>query len=141
MKDRMSRDHKKRKEFKVDQMLCTAEEKYPTDFKKCMENFNYMSLMFIGVFDKSMFDLNSMNIEVFITNTMNRRRTNRSMVKPILVCLIVNSYFSNNHSGFHDFNAPAFFTTGRVSQRPVQSRIVVQRNTGHQHPNWLYEIE
>lgn len=79
MKDRMSRDHKKRKDFKVDQMLSIVQEKDSTDYEKCKQNFKYMSLMFIGVFNKAMFDQVTMNAEVFLTNNVLRRRMMRGV--------------------------------------------------------------
>lgn len=88
MKDRMSRDHKKRKHFKVDQMLSIVEQKDSTDYQKCKQHYKFMSMMFIGVFNKAMFDQTTMNVEIFLMNNMQRRRMSRG-AQPVLVRIIV----------------------------------------------------
>lgn len=50
MKHRMSRNHKKRTEFKIDNMLTDKLNKIRQD--KNLGSGNYMSLMFLGFFDK-----------------------------------------------------------------------------------------
>lgn len=82
MKDRMSRSHKSRKDFKVDQMLTTAEQKYRTDFQKCKDLYEYMSLMFIGVYNKYLFDQQTVKTDVYISNAPQRKRMFKVGTKP-----------------------------------------------------------
>ena len=75
MKERMSRGHKKRHGFKVDSLLFTNKNRLEEEKEKGPGN--YMSLMFLGFYNKSLPEEQFAEVEIVISKISHMKRKDR----------------------------------------------------------------
>lgn len=74
MKERMSRKHKNRKNFKVDSILSTVTNKNRLEAEKSRGPGNYMTLMFLGFYNKALLEEQFVEVEIVISKISHMKR-------------------------------------------------------------------
>lgn len=74
MKDRMSRTHKSRQNFRVDSLLSTVTKKQALEDEKNGAPNNYMTLMFLGFYNKLMVDEQFVEVEIVVSKISQMKR-------------------------------------------------------------------
>lgn len=92
MKDRMSRNHKRRKTFKVDSLLSMVVNKSSTEAEKNNTPGNYMTLTFLGLINKAMLKEQLVEINLIISKISHLKRKDSFKAKQDNVSLILNSF-------------------------------------------------
>lgn len=74
MKERMSRKHKTRKSFKVDSLLSTVTNKQRLEAEKNGCPNNFMTIMFLGFYNKAINEEQFVEVEVIISQISHMKR-------------------------------------------------------------------
>lgn len=74
MKDRMSRNHKKRENFRVDSLLATITRKHAIEEENSGAPNNFMTLMFLGFYNKLMVDEQFVEVEIVLSKISQMKR-------------------------------------------------------------------
>lgn len=94
MKDRMSRSHNKRKNFKVDSLLKAEKDSMPG---------NYMTLTFLGFYNKALPKEQPVDVKLVISKISHLKRKDNKAMRD--VSLIVNFYFWQRGATLNFLNA------------------------------------
>lgn len=97
----MSRNHSRRKHFKVDSIyLNLIHNNVPADVKsENSTNHNYLTLQFIGFFDKNLFDTKPIRVDIYVTGNDDSAK---ELVRDLRVLSFSNFVLDN------DFNEHSF---------------------------------
>lgn len=74
MKERMSRNHKARKDFKVDSLLTIMTNKQRVEAEKHGCPNNFMTIIFLGFYNKAVVEEEFVEIEVVISQISHMKR-------------------------------------------------------------------
>lgn len=74
MKERMSRKHQNRKNFKVDSMLSIVTNKQRLEAEKNGCPNNFMTIMFLGFYNKAMVEEQYVEVEVVVSQISHMKR-------------------------------------------------------------------
>lgn len=74
MKDRMSRNHKRRDNFRVDSLLEKVINKHAVEEEKSGAPNNFMTLMFLGFYNKLMVDEQFVEVEIVVSKISQMKR-------------------------------------------------------------------
>lgn len=74
MKGRMSRNHKPRQSFRVDTLLTTVTNKHIIEEEKNGAPNNFMTLMFLGFYNKLMVDEQFVEVEIVVSKISQMKR-------------------------------------------------------------------
>lgn len=74
MKDRMSRTHKSRQNFRVDSLLSMVTNKHALEEEKNGAPNNYMTLMFLGFYNKLMVDEQFVEVDIVVSKISQMKR-------------------------------------------------------------------
>lgn len=88
MKDRMSRTHKARQNFRVDSLLERVTQKQALEEEKNGAPNNYMTLMFLGFYNKLMVDEQFVEVEIVVSKISQMKRKDSFKSKQDRVSLV-----------------------------------------------------
>lgn len=74
MKDRMSRKHKTRQNYRVDSLLNAVNDRNSLEEEKNGAPNNYMTLLFLGFYNKSMVDEQFVEVEIVVSKIAQMKR-------------------------------------------------------------------
>lgn len=74
MKERMSRDHKTRQNFRVNNLLDTVTKRQTLEEEKNGAPNNYMTLLFLGFYNKLMVEEQFVEVEIVVSKIAQMKR-------------------------------------------------------------------
>lgn len=91
MKDRMSRNHKKRQNFRVDSLLNTIIKRNSLEEEKNGAPNNYMTLLFLGFYNKLMAEEQFVEVEIVVSKIaqMKRKDSFKSKQDRVSFCVLL----------------------------------------------------
>lgn len=89
MKSRMSRNHKPRQNFRVDTLLNTVTNKHIIEEEKNGAPNNYMTLMFLGFYNKLMVDEQFVEVEIVVSKISQMKRKDSFKSKQDRVSILI----------------------------------------------------